>query len=85
MSVVYICIYTYTSAYIYTHERGAGASRSVSFCRCCVSFCFSAFSLFVDTGCHRVIGCLVFIGHFPQKSSIINGSFAKNDLQLRAS
>ena len=30
------------------------------------------------------IGSLIFIG-FPQKSPIISGSFAKNDLQLRGS
>ena len=34
--------------------------------------------------CHR-IGCLIIIDHFPQKSPIITGSFAKNDLQLKAS
>jgi len=33
----------------------------------------------------RRIGCLIFIGHFPQKIPTITGSFAKNDLQLKAS
>jgi len=37
------------------------------------------------TGCLSVIGCLILIGHFPQKSPIISGSLAKNDLQLKAS
>jgi len=33
----------------------------------------------------RVIGCLIFIGHFLQKNPTISGSLAKNDLQLKAS
>jgi len=37
------------------------------------------------TGWRRPIGCLIFVGHFAQKSSMINGSFAKNDLELKAS
>ena len=33
----------------------------------------------------KTIGCLVFIGHFPQKSQRVSGSFTENDLQLKVS
>jgi len=60
---------------------------SVSYClivyMTCAFFLYMTFT--IVSGWQRPIGYLIFVGHFPQKSPMISGSFAKNDLQLKAS
>jgi len=50
-----------------------------------ISYCVTRYACIWATGWQRPIGCLILIGHFPQKSPIISGSCAINDLQLKVS
>ena len=41
--------------------------------------------IIICTGRRTSTGCLIFTGHFLQKSPVISVSFAKNDVQIKAS
>jgi len=51
----------------------------------CKSTVYTFACMMHDTEWRRPIGCLIFLGHFPQKSPVISGSLAEIDLQLEAS
>ena len=81
MSVLYTSARGHFCRIYVTKVLRAKATRHHTMGFCIGHICI----LYRSTAWRRVIGCLIFIGHFPQKSPIISGSSAKNDLQLKAS
>jgi len=76
----HIHTYKYTYVHLYTH-----ANIHTNIHTYVATYTFHTRQRACVTGWRRLVGSLIFIGHFPQKWHIFSGSFAKHDLQLKAS
>jgi len=87
LTVRYIYLYVYIHIYKYMWECNVsqwGMRVNISW-HICARVCQTCGYMISHTRWRRPIRCLIFIGHLSSKTPIIGGSFAKNDLQLKAS
>jgi len=90
---VVICVYMFTNVFIYTWvvpqvrmHNGAHNNASCLTHKCVMPHILMGHATRTnESGWQSPIGCLIFLGHFPQNSPRIRGSFEKNDLQFKAS
>jgi len=88
---LYVCVGMFVCVFAYINCENVWVCVNVCVCVSvctygCLYVCIGVFvCVFVCTGWRRIIGCHILIGHCSQKSPIISGSSAKNDLQLKAS
>ena len=78
----YICMYMFMDMYMYAATPAFAGCMYTSIYIHVYVYVHMHICRYTVAKMHRI---LIFIGHIPQKSPLIGGSFAENDIQLKAS